>query len=243
MLLGEFRKHSRRQDIDDRAWEMYLKGPEQFIEVTFNSEWARAPPEGMFLTPVHPLVRQAAMSFDGLSPLSTRVSLCSDATAAGFYPFAVYHWSYRGFRNDSKLIFVGLDEGLESELTAALVSGEVESFQSEEELGLESVQELQDSHYVKWQKAREEHIKKTEKAIAKRRASLARSHHASVKLIKSQLAQAENEKIIRMKESELRGKEEAYERKLRGFDADVSSSDIHIVDLVFGVLQVCAPTG
>ena len=56
----DFRKLSNVKSALKRRWENYLKGSEPMHRLTFMSETASKERKAFFITPMHPLVKQAA---------------------------------------------------------------------------------------------------------------------------------------------------------------------------------------
>ena len=62
-LLEDFRKLSNVKSALKRRWENYLKGSEPMHKLTFVSEAASKDRKAFFVTPMHPLVKQAAKQY------------------------------------------------------------------------------------------------------------------------------------------------------------------------------------
>jgi hypothetical protein len=64
ILLRDYQQLSRQNIIAYREWENWLKAGNPHLLVTFESDCAMEHPEAAFIMPLHPLVRQAATSFN-----------------------------------------------------------------------------------------------------------------------------------------------------------------------------------
>lgn len=70
ILLEDFRKLSNIKSALKRKWELYLKGSEALHKITFHAETATKERKAFFVTPMHPLVKQAAKF---LRPIKLRI--------------------------------------------------------------------------------------------------------------------------------------------------------------------------
>ncbi len=93
-ILRAFRVLPRQTTTAYREWETWLKGGNPHLLVTFESECASQNPEAAFIMPLHPLVKQAAMSFDWKKRVVTTLKINSDEVPAGNYKFAIYQWKF-----------------------------------------------------------------------------------------------------------------------------------------------------
>ncbi len=100
-LLKDFQQLPRTASPMHRQWETWLKGADPHLSITFDAQEAVEQQETAFITPVHPLARQAAKVLvpTGTKPLSV-FQACYQDLPPGRYPFAIYEWWYRGVRED-----------------------------------------------------------------------------------------------------------------------------------------------
>lgn len=94
-LIDDFKAVSQFGAVD-RSWERWLKGSDPYLRVTFEPATADEDRSATFVTPTHPLARQAAKSLDPSATLSCSVSAKSSTVAPGRYPFAIYRWKILG---------------------------------------------------------------------------------------------------------------------------------------------------
>ena len=71
-----------------------------------------------------------------------------------------------------------------------------------------------------------------------RRESLTASHNARVAMFREQLEQATNEKIRRMRASQIAAAEADYERRIQELDQAIQQADISAQAVAYGVIQV-----
>ena len=99
-LLQDFQQLPKQNTNAYRDWENWLKGGNPHLLVTFEANCATQNPEAAFIMPLHPLVKQAAMSFDTGKRAVTALKVESNDVPAGRYEFAIYQWRFHGVRED-----------------------------------------------------------------------------------------------------------------------------------------------
>ena len=68
-LLEDYKRLPRSNDVVSREWEKWLKGSLPTLPVTFQQEMAAENPKEVYLSVVHPLVRQAARFLEITEPV------------------------------------------------------------------------------------------------------------------------------------------------------------------------------
>lgn len=235
-LLEDYRKLPRSIDPVAREWEKWLKGSEPVLSVTFDQETAAANPKVLYLTVVHPLVRQAAHFLETSDAQHCALALCSAELPEGTHVFAIYLWSLFGVKSDRRLVPVANSPALEASLLSILWQAVDHGGQH-----LPASQQrdsIDERHYTKWTEARAAHISENEQLLEHRVQSLTVSHHARCKVIEDQLARATNDKIRRMKMSELARAQADFDRRIEELRRAASTSDIRVMPVVFGTLTV-----
>jgi superfamily II DNA or RNA helicase len=236
MLLFDLRNRPRSTDPVFRRWEKWLKGTEPMLPVTFDQDTASAHPTVVHLNVLHPLVRQAAQFHARDEALFAQVTAHSPAVEPGDYPFALYHWRKLGIRPDDTIVAVTADAVLDTHIMDLLTAvtdtidpGQLESYDWDA---------LFDKHHAQWSQARAEHLRDNETLTEHRLQSLNASHHARCQLLGDQLDQATDEKIRRMKQSELSRAEKDYERRRRELQQAARSADIHAEQFLIGTISI-----
>ena len=100
ILLRDFQQLPRQNTTVYREWENWLKGGNPHLLVTFESDCATQHPEAAFIMPLHPLVKQAAISFDARKRVVATLKAQSSDVPAGNYEFAIYQWRFHGIKED-----------------------------------------------------------------------------------------------------------------------------------------------
>jgi len=238
VLFKDYQRLSRQNTNAYREWENWLKGGRQHLLVTFESECASRHTEAAFIMPLHPLVKQAAMSFEKESRIVTSMTISSQDVPAGSYEFAIYQWQFHGIREDMVFRPVSSSETVTRHLAALLAEAEEdtkgERIQSNE-LGWD---DLDNQHYELWSEARSTHRRRTQELAEYRRESLATSHQARLSLIKEQLRQASDEKIRRMRQSQIDAAEADYARRIQDLDIAMKRADVTAEPVAYGVIEV-----
>ena len=203
-LLRDFQQLSRRTASDYRAWEKWLKGGDPHLSITFEADCATQHPDAAFITPLHPLVKQAAQSLETKQRVITTLKAQSHEAPTGRYEFAVYQWQFHGIREDlvltpiasSETVTPYLDRLLENAMDTTSTPDPVDSNSPVWDA-------LDAQHHVLWSQAKKAHRQRTRELAEYRKESLSKSHQSRIMLLMEQLAQASDEKLQRMRRSQL----------------------------------------
>ena len=237
-LLSDLQKLPRQNTILYRDWEKWLKGSNPYLVITYEPDCAVQHPEAAFIIPIHPLVRQAARSFQKNEPVFARLTAESAEVPAGRYEFAIYQWRFLGIREDLVLRLVSSSEALTKNLGPILEKAVDQTSGRNETDGLPSQSELDAMHYKLWHDARVKHRQRTRELAEFRRESLSTSHRARIALLEEQLSQATNEKIQRMRQSQIAAAEADYARRIQELEIAMEKADV-VAELVgFGILRI-----
>jgi hypothetical protein len=237
-LLRDLHQLPRQNTSVYRDWENWLRGGNPHLSITFESDCAIQHPEATFVMPLHPLVKQAAQSFDSTQQILTHLAVESNHVEPGRYEFAIYQWRFRGIRDNLVLKpfarCSALNDHLESLLKKAVDRSERLA------IGLDAPvwQELDDQHYALWKDAINVHKRDTQTMAEYRRQSLSTSHRARLALLHEQLAQTTDEKIHRMRNSQIAAAEADYARRNEDIDSAIAAADIIASSVAYGVIHV-----
>jgi len=237
-ILRAFRPLPRKNATAYREWENWLKGGNPHLLVTFESECASQNPEAAFIMPLHPLVKQAAMSFDWKKRVVTALKINSDKVPAGNYEFAIYQWKFHGIREDLVLQPVASSAAVTQHLTDFLEKAEETPKIDLDGLGTSAWDDLDAQHYRLWAEARDKHRRRTQELAEYRRESLSTSHRARMSLLGEQLEQASDEKIRRMRQSQISAAEADYARRIQELDIAMERADVTADPVAYGVIKI-----
>jgi superfamily II DNA or RNA helicase len=234
-LLQDFQKLSKQNTKMYRAWENWLKGGNPHFLLTFESDCASLNPQAAFIMPLHPLVKQAAISFETGKRVATALKVESNDVPAGGYKFAIYQWRFHGIREDLVLKPVASSNAITPYLGKLLEKAE--NANMDENIST-TWDELDDQHYKLWSETREQHKQRTKELAEYRRESLSVSHRARMALLNEQLAQSTNEKIQKMKQSQIGTAEADYARHIQELDIAIERADVTAEVVAYGVIQI-----
>lgn len=237
-LLNDFQKLPRLNTSSYREWENWLKGGNPHLPVAFQSECASQHPEAAFLMPLHPLVKQAAMSYNKNKRVITALKTRSNEVPAGNYEFAIYQWRFHGIREDLELRPVASSEIVSAHLTSLLKKAEEAPSNGFIDDSSPVWDALDAQHYKLWSEAHEKHQRRTQELAKYRRESLMTSHRARISLLEEQLRQADNEKIQKMRQSQIVAAEEDYARRIQDLDIAMERADVTAEAVVYGVIFI-----
>lgn len=237
-LLRDFQQLPRQNTSAYREWENWLKGGNPHLLITFESECATQHPKSVFIMPLHPLVKQAAISFDTSRRVITALKAKSNKVPSGKYGFAIYQWQFHGIREDLVLRPIASSELLTIHLPSLLeIAGEALTDECEGDSSPDW-DDLDGQHYRLWSEARTKHRQRTQELAEHRRESLATSHRARMSLLEEQLRQASNEKIQKMRQSQIATAEADYARRIQDLDIAMERADVTAGAVAYGVLVV-----
>lgn len=237
-LLKDFRDLPRQNLSSYRHWETWLKGGDPHLSITFDAACASSNPKATFITPLHPLVRQAARTFNVGRRVITCLRVLNQSIPDGSYPFAIYQWQFHGIKEDLILYPVASSDQI-TKVFAKLLEKAKEDQTNERMMPDTPVwDELDSQHYIQWTQARERHIRRTQELAQYRRESLLTSHRARILLLEEQLAQATDEKIQRMRQSQISAAEADYARRIQEIDIAMERADITAQPVAHGIIRI-----
>ncbi len=241
-LLRDFQRLSHQNTTAYREWENWLKGGDPHLLMTFESKCASQHPEAAFIMPLHPLVKQAAMAFDTKKRIFTALKVDSNEVPEGRYEFAIYQWQFHGIKDDLVFRPVASSETVTERLSGLLEKAKGDPIGGIDVADLAIWDDLDDQHHTLWFEARTNHQRRTEELTEYRRESLATSHRARIALLEEQLTQTTNEKIQKMRESQIAAADTDYARHIQELDIAVERAEVTAGPIAYGVIQVDGET-
>lgn len=216
-------------------WQQWLsRGADQSRKLTFDPSLADSD-DIELLSPVHELVRAAAVQQEGFSPETTvALQVHSANIPAGIYPLAVHSWTYLGARDDFELVVTTSDPALSEEIGHLLV----EAADSSTPAKTDDAADVEERHYQAWTDSRATHMGRTRIHVESQLASLTTTYHARVQLLKDQIGSASHENIRRMRESELRSLEDDFDTRSKKLEMSIQRSDVTTTLLCSGIMEV-----
>jgi ATP-dependent helicase HepA len=237
LLINDFKSVSQPGALD-KNWERWLKGNDPYLRLTFDPIAADEDRSASFITPTHPLVRQAARASELTSILSCSLKTKSATLKIGRYPFAIYRWKLMGVTES--FTFKPICERDEySKVLLDLLEDAID-YQNAPSITVDEEQRLETIHYRIWMSQRGEHIESISQSVEVKLASLNASHLARIALLEEQRDQASDERIRRMKEGQLQAANRDYEQRLTDLNKVVGQAEIVAELAVIGVLIIDA---
>lgn len=240
ILLRDFQSLPRQNAIAYREWENWLKGADQHLSITFESDCATEHPEAAFIMPLHPLVKQAAEALpsDTNQRAIAMLKVQTKEVPAGRYEFVIFQWQFHGIREDLALKPIASSDAVTPHLDHLLENAEDVAMVEQGDSNFAAWEELEAQHYQQWNAARAEHRQKTQELAAYRSESLSKSHLARLGLLSEQLEQANDEKIQRMRQSQIESAEADYARRIEELDMAIERADVVHEPVAYGVLTI-----
>ena len=235
-LLSDSKQLSRQNTTAYREWENWLKGGDPHLSVTFESDCATQHPKAAFIMPLHPLVKQAAASFETKERVVVSLRVQDDEVSTGHYEFAIYEWRFHGIREDLVLKPVASSEPVTARLGRLLEKAVDASTGGPVDHGSPVWDALDAQHYTLWNEARAKHNQRTQELAVYRKESLSTSHRARLAQLEEQLEQAGDERLQRMRRSQIDSAIADYDRRIRELDSAMERADIIAEPVVYGTI-------
>ena len=156
MLLDDFRRLSNVKSALKRRWENYLKGADPLHRLTFVPETASKERKAFFITPMHPLVKQAAKYYATSQVSHIHLKYYSDDMAEGTYPFSIYAWSYVGLNPIFRVVPICENPLLAVELTDILQDADTST--TSITVDKDTWAALESIHIAQWQSEKESYL-------------------------------------------------------------------------------------
>ena len=237
-LLHDFGKLKQQRNDMYRDWELWLKGGEPHLQITFESHCATKHPEATFVIPTHPLVKQAASALDTSKRFFTSLKVISHEVPSGKYDFAIYQWQFHGIKEDLVITPVALTESV-TQLLLRLLETAVDDPEKGVDIADPTVLEnLDTKHHSLWSIARSKHQQRTRELSEFRRESLTTSHRARMALLEEQLSQVTNEKIRTMRQGQISRAENDYAKRVQDLDIAMERAEVTAGAVAYGVIRV-----
>jgi SNF2 family DNA or RNA helicase len=237
MLLNSFKiKPPFNSNNASKLWIAYLKSDKPYLSVTFDSIYAKDYRETTFLTQMHPLVIQAAEYESDMFPCEIGITVYDDTIVKGDYEFLIYAWKYVGLRPDIKMIAISENNYASENLLGYLqYASECKINPTKYEEKWESMDKL---HYFRWQTEKEIYIKAVKDDCNYRMDQIIQSYNQRTAILNTMIYDAEDEKIKRMRTSQLDKLQKDYKIQETKFREVISKADIHTNLLVKGILHI-----
>lgn len=225
-----------------REWEVYLKGNKPNHPITFDPETAANNRDTFFITPVHPLVKQAASYFATNKLVYIHLEYYSDEIAVGDYPISIYAWDYVGLRSSFRLVTICEEPQIAAELPEYILTATATN-SPPPKLRPETWDRLEERHVKLWQAERAMHKENTLQTARYKLESLTNNYRNQKIVLERQINDSVESRIDAMRRSELDKITQRYHKRMAEIEADISKADIHTTLIANGILTVKGGNG
>jgi len=234
-LLADFQTLHMKGTLA-QTWERWLKGSEPYLTITFDPLVADERRDVVFVTPTHPLAKQASQLLEPKTAMHCNLTVQVDDLPPGRYPYAIYRWHKCGLQNDFTFQPICVDSGVAPRLLSLFQLAQ--SNPITEVITDDEKQALEESHHRQWSQSRAEHIEDIAETVRSRISSLGTTYAARVALLEEQRDSTSDQRIRRMRESQLETVKRDYERRLQELSVATERGDIMAEPVAFGVILV-----
>jgi SNF2 family DNA or RNA helicase len=236
-LMADFRKLGLvNSNNASKLWNAYLKSTYSKQKITYDAKTAKDNNNIAFLTQMHPLVLQAAKHESEKLPCEIGISVSNDSISSGDYEFLIYAWKYVGFRPDIKLIVVSDNDTVRDSILEFMQYASDYFFSDDcHSVKWDFLEQIQ---YEKWQKAKSDYSSLVKEECDFRFEQLKQTTKKREIILKSQIENATDDRILRMRISQLEKLHNHYEEHKKLLEKVVQKADIHTQRLVRGVLHI-----
>src|SRR5258708_18489205 len=238
IVLNHLQQFPRQPSPVFREWEKWLKGSSPNLPVTFEATCAADKREVTFLNAIHPLAQQAARTFRKNEVLSTAFSVIDPSFTPGIYHFGIWLWQKIGIRDEVVLQPICNNQAITDRFLEVLEHG-LPIPPGEIQLPDQAVfDQLDVNHQSLWSQAQAEHKADNRQLAQYRKESLQTSHRAHISQLRTQLTQATEENIRRMRLAQINNAEADFNRRMDALNKAAQRADIITQPVAFGVIVV-----
>ena len=235
-LLDDVKKLEISNNTSYKKWIGFLKGDKPTVQVTFDSVCAKENRDALFFTQMHPAVLQAAKHECKNFPCVIGLSAADDSLAKGKYEFLIYVWKYVGIHPDTKLVSICENEELQNNLLTMLqYASEIDLVDADHEAKWSEMDKI---HYKRWHNSKSNYVASVTADCNYKVDQLSQTLSKREIVLRKRLETEKDEKIIRMKKSELDRLAVEFERHKKSLEETISKADIHTMLLVKGVISI-----
>ena len=237
-MLGDAREISGKVTGFQREWERWLKGADPHLAITFDGRCANENRSVHLLTPVHPLMRQAARALDATCNAEVHLVVRDTHLPKGVHPFGVFQWELIGLRRDLNIVAVALDEAINSKLLELLQSASDCAASEGRSLTPTQTSDLESRHYQMWNSALNTYRKQITQLAQFKQTSLSASHKGRLAILEEQLASTTDEKIRRMRHAQMDAAKRDYEQHSEELKKASEQADITTELIITGTIEI-----
>lgn len=237
-LLRDARQLNGKASSGGREWEKWLKGSEPHLAITFDGKCANENRTAQLVTPVHPLVRQAADSLDAVNNAEVHLTVSDPKLPEGIHPFAVFQWELIGLRRGLDIRVIAKDESVDEEVLGLLQRATDSDAADNRSVAETDIEELDARHYELWKEALSSYSSKVVDLAKFKQQSLNASHDGRIAMLRDRLRSATEEKIRRMRQSEIDRANREYEERSEELKRSSEQADITTERIMVGTIEI-----
>lgn len=237
-MLADARELPGKTSGFQRDWERLLKGTDPQISITFDGQCANENRSAQLLTPVHPLIRQAARALDATGATEVHLVVCEVSLPKGIHPFAVFQWELIGLRRDLNVVAVADDEEVNAKLLSLLQLATNVSKGEQRSLSPTQITDLESRHYQMWNSALGTYRKQIQQLAQFKQTSLSASHKGRMAILAEQLASATEDRIRRMRHSQIDNAKRDFEEHSEELRKASDQADITTELIITGTIEI-----
>ncbi|MDD4614578.1 MAG: helicase-related protein [Caldisericia bacterium] len=220
-----------------RFWEKWLNSSQHYCQYAFHPPTEGGDPTTLHITPLHPLSIQAQNYFQTAPPFHISFFYVTEKFPEGFYPFCLYYWDYKGLNSKMKFQAICSNQNLEKEILYMFETIDNSCF-LQQEIKSQDMEILNNLHYQKWKEEKQQYQEDEEQIWSLKMQALETDMSNLRKAIHRHIQNTDNEKIIRMKESELSRKEIHYETRKEELLVKKNQVDIFNKLICQGIVEI-----
>ena len=214
--------------------ERWLKRGDQYLNISFTTDNSTNNSNSVLINVLHPLVKQAAKSIETNDSKYIALKASSGPIPSGKYNFIIYQWNYTGVLEDSKLVVISENKGVEDFLNNNIEKLNQYIFDE----NMNDWDNLNKTHQKKWFEAKEKFIEKSNKVISFKKQSITTNFRNQKLTLEQIINDSTDEKILIMKKSQLSNATSIYNRKIKELNSNLNCIDITFKPLVYGILRM-----
>ena len=235
-LLADLGELACAENISKLKWKKYLKSKKTRLSCTFNSEYAKEHDDITFLNQMHPLVLQAARYEVKKLPMKVSLAVKDSNADTGMYYFVIYAWKFVGENNHIEFVPVCTDRNVEDRLMDYIHYAADDKFIFS---GSEDIWDNIDSiQYSRWQDEKKLYDKFVREKNLYELERINLIYNKKEQHIVEQIDKITDEKIKRMKISEMNKNADRKKREQDRIESNIRKSDIYVELLVKGVISI-----
>ena len=192
----------------------------------------------LFLSQIHPLIKQAASYFAVNSPTYISIIYDCDTIEPGEYAFSIYAWNYVGHKPHFRLLTVCENEKVPNEFLDIIRSGAQGKPSNNSNVHQQKWNVLEEQQYRLWKQEKAQNTEDARQSANYKIQSLKNNFEAKKKIIYQQLSLTDDVNITRMRKQQLENEIEKLNTKIELLEERAAQADIHTTLIANGIIKV-----